>query len=271
MDRLLRTVIVLAGVLSVVGGAAAGTEGDDQTLRAWCVQRTANQDNAAWQAANNPERYFHFQHFCFAMPWENKLVTAANQQDRVTAANTIINETSYVIRHVPRTHFLIPEVHVLRGRAYYASKRYVEAEVDLLAALQLDPRHARAAVQLATLYRNTDRPAKAVGVVQGALSGSPGDFRLRKLGKELGVALPPVPERAQAPDRPAAPEQPVATSVPEAATDARSAAAAAAATDEGSAAEAAEAVDGATSACRFCPPEEIQQRWRDYFDEAQKP
>ena len=264
MDRPLRTAIVLAGLFSVVGGAAAGTEADYQTLRAWCVQRTANQDNAAWQAANNPERYFHFQHFCFAMPWENKLVTAANQQDRVTAANTIVNETSYVIRHVPRTHFLIPEVHVLRGRAYYASKRYVEAEVDLLAALQLDPRHARAAVQLATLYRNTDRPAKAVEVVKGALSGSPGNFRLRNLGKELGVALPPVPEKAQTPTRPAVPEQPVATSVPEAATDARSAAA----TDEGRAAEAA---DEATSACRFCPPEEIQQRWRDYFDETQKP
>jgi len=271
MDRLLRTAIVLAGSFGVVAGAAAGTEADYQALRAWCVQRTANQDNAAWQAANNPEKYFHFHHYCFGMQWENKLITAANQKDRVAVANTIINETSYVIRNVPRTHFLIPEVHVLRGRAYSASKRHVEAEVDLLGALQLDPRHARAAVQLATLYRNTDRPAKAVEVVQAALRGSPGDFRLRKLGKELGVALPPVPERAQAPGRPAAPEQPVATSVPEAATDARSAAAAAAATDEGSAAEAAEAVDGATSACRFCPPAEIQQRWRDYFDEAQKP
>ncbi|HQZ03267.1 MAG TPA: tetratricopeptide repeat protein [Thauera sp.] len=266
MDRLLRTAIVLAGLLSVVGGAAAGTEGDYQALRAWCVQRTANQNNAAWQAANNPERYFHFQHYCFGMQWENKLITAANQKDRVAVANTIINETSYVIRHVPRTHFLIPEVHVLRGRAYYASKRYVEAEVDLLGALQLDPRHARAAVQLATLYRNTDRPAKAVEVVQAALLGSPGDFRLRKLGKELGVALPPVPERAAT--QPAAPEPPVATSVPEASPDAHSAAATAAATDEG---DAAEAVDGATSACRFCPPAEIQKRWREYFDEAQQP
>ena len=33
MDRPLRTAIVLAGLFSVVGGAAAGTEADYQTLR----------------------------------------------------------------------------------------------------------------------------------------------------------------------------------------------------------------------------------------------
>lgn len=109
MERLLRSVILLAGSFGMVAGAAAGTEGDYQALRSWCVQRTANHDNAAWQAANNPQRYFHFHHYCFAMQWENKLISAANQKDRVAAANTIINETSYVIRHVPRTHFLIPE------------------------------------------------------------------------------------------------------------------------------------------------------------------
>ena len=85
MERLLRSVILLAGSFGMVAGAAAGTEADYQALRSWCVQRTANHDNAAWQAANNPQRYFHFHHYCFAMQWENKLISAANQKDRVAA------------------------------------------------------------------------------------------------------------------------------------------------------------------------------------------
>lgn len=277
MDRLLRTAIVIVAAFGMVAGAGAGTEADYQALRAWCVQRLANQDNAAWQAANNPQKYFHFHHYCFGMQWEGKLISAVNRKAREAAASTIINETSYVISHVPRTHFLIPEVFALRGRAYYVSRRHIEAESDLLNALHLDPRHVRAAVQLATLYRNTDRKGKAAEVVKAALAGSPGDPRLRKMGEDLGVALPPVPARpaVQAPAPPAAPadpaqtpEPPVADSPPQDAVDPRSAAPATAAADEEAAAEAA---DGAASACRFCPPEDIQKRWRDSFGEAQKP
>jgi tetratricopeptide (TPR) repeat protein len=270
MERLLRSVILLAGSFGMVAGAAAGTEADYQALRSWCVQRTANHDNAAWQAANNPQRYFHFHHYCFAMQWENKLISAANQKDRVAAANTIINETSYVIRHVPRTHFLIPEVYALRGRAYHSSRRSIEAESDLLVALHLDPRHVRAAMLLVSLYRSSDRRGKAEEVVKAALAASPGDPRLRKMGQDLGVALPPVPARtpAAAPSPPAAaadavPEQPDAAAVQDTA-DPRSATT----TGEGEA-EAAE--EGGASACRFCPPEDIQKRWRESFGEAQKP
>ncbi|MCK6408354.1 tetratricopeptide repeat protein [Thauera sp.] len=273
MDKVLRTATALLGLFGVVAGVAAGTEADYQTLRAWCVQRTANQDNAAWQAANNPQKYFHFQHFCFAMQWENKLITAANQKDRVAAANTIINETSYVIRHVPRTHPLIPEVHALRGRAYDVSRRHVEAESDLLSALQLDPRHARAAVQLATLYVKTDRRDKAAEVVRAALSGSPGDFRLRKMGEDLGVKLPPARPPAQDQPRPASPgvaAQPA--DLPVAGESSPAADAAAQVRSAATVGEGAEDGSGtSTNACRFCPPEDVQKRWRDSFAEPQKP
>jgi hypothetical protein len=58
-------------------------------------------------------------------------------------------------------------------------------------------------------------------------------------------------------------EQPDAAAVQDTA-DPRSAAT----TGEGEA-EAAE--EGAAGACRFCPPEDIQKRWRESFGEAQKP
>ncbi|HMU17506.1 MAG TPA: tetratricopeptide repeat protein, partial [Thauera aminoaromatica] len=191
MVKVLRAAVLLAGSIAMTG-ASAGTEADYQALRAWCVQRLQNQNNAAWQAANNPQKYFHFHHFCFGMQWENKVVGSASQKERERYVGSIVNETSYIISHAARSHFLMPEVYFLRGWAQYYGKQHIEAESALLNALQLDPRHARAAAQLATLYRATDRRAKAAEVVRTALKLSPNDFRLRKMGEEFGVELPPL-------------------------------------------------------------------------------
>ncbi|HMZ28955.1 MAG TPA: tetratricopeptide repeat protein [Thauera aminoaromatica] len=272
MVKVLRAAVLLAGSIAMTG-ASAGTEADYQALRAWCVQRLQNQNNAAWQAANNPQKYFHFHHFCFGMQWENKVVGSASQKERERYVGSIVNETSYIISHAARSHFLMPEVYFLRGWAQYYGKQHIEAESALLNALQLDPRHARAAAQLATLYRATDRRAKAAEVVRTALKLSPNDFRLRKMGEEFGVELPPLvrppapkpaapAEPSQAEPADAAPATTEATVTQEAATAARSAAQVD--QDAGTA-------EGASQGCRFCPPAEIQKRWRESFGEPQKP
>ncbi|HNC68138.1 MAG TPA: tetratricopeptide repeat protein, partial [Thauera aminoaromatica] len=88
-----------------------------------------------------------------------------------------------------------------------------------------------------------------------------------------GVELPPLvrppapkpaapAEPSQAEPADAAPATTEATVTQEAATAARSAAQVD--QDAGTA-------EGASQGCRFCPPAEIQKRWRESFGEPQKP
>lgn len=257
-----RNLVALAAV-GLSAQAFAGTEADYQALRSWCVQRNAHQNDSAWQAANNPMKYFHFHHYCFAMLVENKLIAPRDAAERKAVVNEIVGQISYVVGHVKPDHFLLPEAYALRGRALYVGKRNVEAESDLLRAVQLDPRHTRAAAQLAMLYMNTNRRSDAANVVRATLEQMPGDYRLRQLGKELKLELPPEQPPQAVEKVPAAPPSEAAdNNVPRAEVTPSD--------SPESVAPAVTGVETPVSGCRFCPPEEIQSKWRESFREKSK-
>lgn len=243
--------------------AYSGTEADYQALRSWCVQRSAHQNDAAWQAANSPLKYFHFHHYCFAMKVENKLIAPRDAAERKGVVDEIVGQISYVVSHVQPDHFLLPEAYALRGRALYVGKRNVEAESDLLHALQLDPRHTRAAAQLAMLYMNTNRRSDAANVVRATLELMPGDYRLRQLAKELKIEQPPQRPPQAVEEAPAFPHSEAA--------DSKAPSVEVSPTDPAEPVAPAEAgIETPVTGCRFCPPEEIQSKWRESFREKNK-
>lgn len=251
--------LVAFAAIGISSCASAGTEADYQALRSWCMERDLRQNDVAWQEENN-RRYFHFHHFCYAMKVENKLIAPRNQQERKAVVDEIAGQTTYVIGHVPENHLLLPEVYAMRGRAMYVGKRYVEAESALRNALRLDPRHARAASYLASLYLDTNRRSEAVKVVSAGLALTPGDYRLRQLGKELRIELPP--ERA-ATGVDSAPQAGSGPSGESAAVKTEALPPDAHARAEG----AEQPTDVPAIGCRFCPPDEIQKKWRESFGE----
>lgn len=257
--------LVLFLVTGVSTYALAATEAEYQALRSWCVQRLQHRNDAAWQAANNPQKYFHFHHYCNGMKWESVLIAPRDGQQRNNVVSEIVDQTSYVITHAEPTHPLLPEVYVLRGRAMHVGRRYAEAEADLLNALRIDSRHTRASSYLATLYLDTNRRLEAAEVVRAGLSRAPGDRRLRQMGKELKIELPP--EAPPPVVEGASPES--ADTIPREAAHAESQAATD--SDAGTNLESGpETREVPASGCRFCPPEEIQNRWRESFRDSPK-
>ena len=166
----------------------------------------------------------------------------------------------------------MPEVYFLRGWAQYYGKQHIEAESALLNAPQLDPRYARAAAQLATLYRATDRRAKAAEVVRigpEAFAERLSAARWARVRRRVPpLVRPPAPklaapaEPSQAEPADAAPATTEATVTQEAATAARSAAQVD--QDAGTA-------EGASQRLPVLSAGEIQKRWRESFGEPQKP
>lgn len=257
-----RNLVALAAV-GLSAQAYAGTEADYQALRSWCVQRDAHHNDAAWQSANSPIKYFHYHHYCNAMRLENRLITPRDARERSAVISDMFDNLSYVIKSVQEPHFLLPEVYALRGRALYVGKRYAEAETDFLNALQRDPKHARAAAYLATLYMDTNRRPQAVEVVRASLAQSPGDYRLRQLGKELKIELPP--------ERPAAVVESTSSGASTQPAESAAAKGDAAPSELPANANGTDAAPEApTTGCRFCPPEGIQSKWRESFREKPK-
>lgn len=255
--------IFVAAALVVSTCASAGTESDYRALRSWCVQRNAHQNDAAWKAAHNDQRYMHFQHYCLAMISEGMLISPSSGQGK-NALGSVLGETSYVISHVPDSHFLMPEVYAMRGRALFLGKRHAEAEKELNHALRLDPSHSGALGYLASLYIETNRKGKAVDLVRAGLALAPDNKRLRQLGKELKIDLPPEDSAPAA----KIPEPESAGSPAESTPAVADSAPAVAEASTGKDVSSDEVIPD--RGCRFCPPEEIQRKWRESFGNAPK-
>lgn len=184
----LLSALFIAGGLNPIN-TQAGTQADYRALQEWCVGRNNLKPG---QDYPNPEKYFHFQHYCFAMTFMDKIYSAKDTTSRNFNSSEAQNNIKYIIDRVPETHFLLPELYAMRGQAQALIKQNSQAELSLLKALQLDPGHIGAYSTLALLYRDTKRDAKAAEIVEAGLKVNPEHKGLRRLAKNLGIKLEPI-------------------------------------------------------------------------------
>lgn len=175
--------------------ALAASQADYQALKLWCIERDKwSAGGRKWDFPNRDE-YTHFHHYCSAVNALNKAIVATSKKDLTFQLGEVMNNTGYVISHVAPDHPLLAEVYALRGKAGIVGHNNVGAEMELLQALRRDPKHVDAIATLAQLYADTGRKDKAVETVRTGLASAPGYRSLRRLGKELGLQLPPVEEK----------------------------------------------------------------------------
>lgn len=187
----MRNSTMLAGLVSALAFSPAfsGTQDDYRALRAWCVQRDLHRSDAAWQAQNNPQKYFHYQHYCSAMVAMRRAYGAKTKTDRRYRLQQVGNELQYVIDHASADHFLMPEVYALKGKAEVMLGRGVQAQASLGRALQLDPDHAGAYASIAEFHANNGDLAQALATVREGLSHAPESRALRVWEAELTAKL----------------------------------------------------------------------------------
>lgn len=167
-----------------------------------------------------------------------------------------IGDFSYVIGHNPgATHPLLADVHMQRAHALTLSGQATAAWPDYVRTLQLDPNRPRAYLDLARSYAANGLKAEALETATKGLRCLPSNKLLQEAYVKYGGKLPypaPVarPQKAQ-PD--AAEREALVESPP----------------TESDAAKAQEDQTVLDRGCRFCPPDAIQQRWRESFQSGQ--
>jgi len=167
----------------------AGTQAEYLALQQWCIGRNKWQAEGVNTPYPNPPEYFHFHHYCFAMPAMYRLYSTSDKSKQRNEVSEVVNQTNYVISHVPEAHFLMPEVYALRGKALALGGQNAQAEASLLKSLQLDPGHVGARIALANFYLDTNRKAKAVEVVKVGLEMDSQNTKLRQLASRLGMKI----------------------------------------------------------------------------------
>lgn len=191
-DRITPRLALFAFLFACTQASLAGTTEDYHSLRAWCIslkkaQATGKQGNLL----PPPRDAEDFRPYCEAYAATNALYTARRKVEIKTALTVAMNATDQVIAKVAADHYLLPEVHALRGKAYFLAKDHENTERALQEALRLDPRHVGAHATLADLYLTSKRTAKAVETVRAGLALDPEQKSLRRIARKLGVTYKP--------------------------------------------------------------------------------
>lgn len=205
----------------------------------------------------------HMHHYCYAADFWVKYRSAQKEQDRRFHLNNIRTNLEYIVTHTRADFFMRPKVYMELAEVHKLSGQHGESVKYLQDAIAFNPRYAPAHVALVALLRQQGANSAALEAATRGLRYAPESASLQQSYLSLGGKKPfPEPVTDQPP---AAPPQ--------------------ATTDEAQGADPAEPPSGVTpgndenaaaplpveptSGCRFCPPDEIQQRWRESFESGQ--
>lgn len=278
MIRAEKIVLTLLALLPAPAALAswAPSQAEMAALPPYCAARFNEGSPAfrSWRSSMGSD-FIHLHHYCAGVNFLNRGrgSFSSGRKDTLGAA---VREFDYVLGNVSSSFSLRPEILMNRGVALSLLKRDGEAIGNLLEAIKLDPRQARAYSALADLYVKQNNRRKALETVSEGLRQSPDTKALQRRYVELGGKLPypaPVAEPAAASPAAAAPAAAMAAPVVGSEAPAASAAEAAVAPAEKveSASDRAAAVAPATTPpasdassppkigsptnpyCRFCP------------------
>ncbi len=269
----------LAGVIIPQAMAAlpyGPTAAEVATLPAFCRAKLGDVSQAEKMAAERSlgaKNWLHFHHYCYAVNFmKNRLSSVQTSSERKSMLNVIIGNYEYVLKHAENTFWMRPQIHLEIGRVYERMREKGAAMGQYGQAISFNPDFQAAYLPLIAVQRDLGDPKSALATASEGLRRFPSSTGLKKAYLSLGGKEPfpePIMKKAAVP-RDAKPQASAVTTNEdrqgsEASVESKSAVKPASDVQ-------AESVDEeAIRGCRFCPPDEIQQRWRDSFDEAQKP
>lgn len=266
MTRLILALLALISGPAVAAEAFAPTPAEIERLPSVCkgiLTGTITRQAAA--------PYPNFHHYCYGLNFINRAdrpgQTADGRRFNLTSA---LGEIGYTAGKAPQGHWSLPQLHSDMGRVYMKLKDTAKAAEAYSKALGFNPRYEPAYLGLIQVYRSMGSQDAVLDLATTGLRHLPDSSRLKNVYIEAGGRKPfPTPFESAAPNdsakaptdhqNSASPSEPIERSLSgEGPSKAQDYAEDAPAAEEGAA--------GAPSGCRFCPPEEIQRRWRESFD-----
>lgn len=132
----------------------------------------------------------HTHHYCYGLAGVNRYYRARSRQEKTGHLDSAYKDYSYVIRAVQPTYGPLPEVYLNRGVLLTLMKKDAEALADMMKALELDPKLARAYIAASDLYAKINQKDQALKVVGEGLRHLPGNAGLQRVYTKLGGKLP---------------------------------------------------------------------------------
>lgn len=191
--RLLTTMLLLAAARP--GWALlphAATQDEFAMLPPYCAARMKGIKSPEYKlwAARLGRDFEHTHHYCNGLRFLNRYYASNVARDRKFYLKEAEGNLSYMVANANPHYVLMPDVYLKRATVYTLRKEYSSAMVDLIAAIELNPKAYRASDMLARLYLNIKLPQKALEVISEALRHNPNSTLLQKHYLELGGKLP---------------------------------------------------------------------------------
>jgi len=269
---------VVALCLSGIAGQAlaqhnpGGTLAEQALLPRFCVVKLKD-DNSTAEAKSFISQFgfanwLHIHHYCYALNYLSRANSVGKAKERDYLRSRAAADYRYVLSKARPDFWMRPQLLVELGRIYVQLKEPGKAIPLFNEAITANRSYLPAYVALLAQLRGTNASGAALDVATEGLRHIPDSEALRKAYLELGGKEPfPAPATASRPDSPAPSAEETRPAPVQAETGSHSDGVARAA--DGAAEEAGKPAGEETvpdSGCRFCPPDEIQERWRESFN-----
>lgn len=202
------------------------------------------------------KNWIHMHHYCHGLKFVNR--ARNHPKDSRVHLGRAKGEYAYVFRNAEPDFWFRPQMYVEVARIHLRLGERTEAQARLMEAIRFNPRYEPAYLALIDLQKQDGARAAVLELATQGVRYLPASEALKRAYLDSGGTLP-------LPD-------PIATTSGSGQTRADPASA-----ERGSSAQAvppqpqdeaaaAEATQGERpTGCRFCPPDEVQQRWRESF------
>lgn len=210
------------------------------------------------------EYWIHLHHYCHGLKWANRARQSVDRRVRAGNLGMAKDEYQYAARAAGAGFWMRPQIYVELAHVHLGLGELGEAGRLFGEGIGASPNYVAAYLGLIEVHRRNGAKAFALEVASAGLRHVPESQPLQKAYLEFGGNKPfPAPVRTQdsqaaVPEVPAE-SPPAPPTVNQGAVEPDDAPAAPVPAD-------ASGVSESTGrACRFCPPEAIEQRWRDSF------
>lgn len=266
-----RLLIGLSLVLVVMGANAEedGNPTPDELskLPAFCARRLSGA-----MSQEEMKNYPNIHHYCLGLNFANRATRKRTAQSRGYNLQNARDNINYTLRTLPPKHWLRPQVCLDLARVLVQLKEEGEAMRCLTQAIEQNPAFEPAYFPLIEGFKRSGSASSALDIARLGLQHLPNSQYLKKAYLELGGKAPfpePVqpPPDAKQPSNASSPDVVEGALVQETIRDGVGDNAAGTSSPDSKERPAnAREVTG----CRFCPPDEIQKKWRDSFGGAPK-
>lgn len=250
------------------------TDAEFATLPQFCKARMkeglSKAEKIALSGNIGENNFLHIHHYCIAANFmKNRLRLVKTPQERESMLREIVGNYKYVLDHGEKSFWMRPQIHVEMASALLMLKQKAEAMSQYSQAIAFNPAYQAAYMPLIRAHREMGSGSAALEVATAGLRQFPDSKPLQEAYLSLGGKKPfPEPVAKAVPEvKPKVESQPPQATAPQPAEPSGAPGATTAAPTSSTAAEPDVVLE---RGCRFCPPEEIQKKWRESFGEPAK-